>query len=190
MATTEPRIFPAKTGESIVVRTAVPDDARALLSFLHAAAATTDQIATQADEFPTTEDEERATVERLLVNDAGLCLLATHEDRVIGNLSFAAKPRRRMRHAGSLGMLVHHSWRGRGVGMGLLQVLLDWARTHSTIEKVCLSVFDSNSAALALYRKTGFLEEGRRRGQAKLGPDRYVDEVLMGLWVKTPPACA
>ena len=63
-------------------------------------------------------------------------------------------------------------------------MLLEWALEHPTIEKVCLSVFVSNAPGLALYRKMGFLEEGRRRDQAKLTPDRYVDEILMGLRVK------
>jgi RimJ/RimL family protein N-acetyltransferase len=159
-------------------------DAGSILRFARFAAAMTDQIASQPDEFPSEEKEERDLLEQVLAHEARLWLLATRGDEIIGILSFNVHSRRRQAHAGSFGMLVHNSWRGKGVGTALVAVLLDWARTHPTIEKVCLSVFSSNEAGLALYRKTGFVEEGRQRGQAKLAADRYVDEVLMGQWVK------
>jgi RimJ/RimL family protein N-acetyltransferase len=184
MARIDPKTFSTKDGAKIVVRTAVSDDARPLLVFVRAAAASTDQIASQPDEFPSEEKEERDLLDQALAHEARLWLLATHGDEIIGILSFNVPSRRRQAHAGSLGMLVHDSWRGKGVGTALVQVLLDWARAHPTIEKVCLSVFSSNDAGLALYRKAGFIREGCLRGQAKLDADRYVDEIQMGQWVK------
>ena len=44
--------------------------------------------------------------------------------------------------------------------------------------RVWLSVFEGNSPALALYRKTGFEESGRVPGWLQEG---YVDEVFMTL---------
>ena len=37
---------------------------------------------------------------------------------------------------------------------------------------------------IRLYRRLGFVEEGRRAEEIKIGPNRYVDEVLMGRFVK------
>ena len=56
-----------------------------------------------------------------------------------------------------------------------------WARAMD-VEKLALSVFPDNVAALALYRRFGFVEEGRLTGHSKkeIG---YRDEVLMGLWL-------
>lgn len=45
-------------------------------------------------------------------------------------------------------------------------------------EKVMLSAFASNVAALALFARFGFAEEGRRRRQFKTGAT-YVDEVFL-----------
>jgi ribosomal protein S18 acetylase RimI-like enzyme len=36
-----------------------------------------------------------------------------------------------------------------------------------------------NDAAIALYRKHGFAEEGRRVREIKLGPGRYTDDLVM-----------
>jgi ribosomal protein S18 acetylase RimI-like enzyme len=33
--------------------------------------------------------------------------------------------------------------------------------------------------AMGLYRKLGFVEEGRRPRELKLGPEHYIDEILM-----------
>ena len=65
----------------------------------------------------------------------------------------------------------------------MLETLLEWAEASPLIEKVGLSVFATNADAIRLYRWLGFVEEGRRAKEIKLGPNRYVDEVLMGRFV-------
>lgn len=83
---------------------------------------------------------------------------------------------REIRHIGSLGMMVRHDWRGRGVGGRLLRATLDDCR--GIFELVELSVVSVNEPALALYRSVGFEERGRTVRTFKRG-DRYLDEVLM-----------
>jgi len=141
MATIDAVSIKVKTGDEITIRVAGAEDAGPLLSFVREAAATTDQIASQPDEFPATEEVEREYVEQALSHAARLLLLAIHGGDIIGCLHFGAQQRSRLSHTGDLGMLVHDKWRGRGVGAAVVQVLLDWAREHPTIEKVCLSVF-------------------------------------------------
>jgi ribosomal protein S18 acetylase RimI-like enzyme len=62
---------------------------------------------------------------------------------------------------GELGMAVAREWRGRGVGSALLAAAIEWARERG-LHKRSLGVFAHNAAALALYRKFGVVEEGRR----------------------------
>ena len=66
----------------------------------------------------------------------------------------------------------------------MLQCLLDWAETSDLIEKLCLAVFADNRPAIDLYKKFGFLEEGRQPHQIKVGPDDYQDVVLMYRFVQ------
>jgi ribosomal-protein-alanine N-acetyltransferase len=51
----------------------------------------------------------------------------------------------------------------QGLASGLLDSLEAQARLRA-LERLCLEVRPSNLAALALYRKAGFVEVGRRRG--------------------------
>jgi putative acetyltransferase len=55
-------------------------------------------------------------------------------------------------------------WRGRGVGSELLAAAIQRARENGLHELV-LGVFAHNVAAIALYRKHGFVEEGSRAKQ-------------------------
>ena len=75
-------------------------------------------------------------------------------------------------------------WRGQGIGTMLMESLLEWATANPLIEKVCLEVFTTNSNAIRLYRKLGFVEEGLRLKDIKFGPGRYVDTLAMGKCVK------
>ena len=58
-------------------------------------------------------------------------------------------------------MAVARPWRGRGVGSALLATAIEKAHGEG-LHKLSLEVFPHNDAAIALYRKFGFVEEGRR----------------------------
>lgn len=81
---------------------------------------------------------------------------------------------------GELGMAVAHPWRGRGVGTALMGAALAWAREQG-LHKLSLSVFPHNVAAIALYRRFGFVEEGRRIKQFRRASGELWDSIEMGL---------
>ena len=80
---------------------------------------------------------------------------------------------------GELGMLVDRAWRGRGVGVALMQAAVDWARSHG-LHKLCLEVFTHNAAAIALYRRCGFVDEGLRKNQFRRANGELWDCLVMG----------
>ena len=81
---------------------------------------------------------------------------------------------------GDLAMLVDRDWRGRGAGSALVQAAIGWARGQG-LHKLSLEVFVHNEAAIALYRKSGFAEEGRRPGQYRRASGELWDSIVMGL---------
>lgn len=184
MASIEPQSFTARTGAEFVIRTAQRDDAAAILAYIRAVARETEFFVLEPDEFPSTEEEERAWIQDHVDHPGKILLLAEAAGTIIGNASFEAGPRRRISHRGNLGIAVVKEWRGRGVGTALLQLLLDWARASPDIEKVGLDVFATNESAIRLYRKLGFVEEGRRIKDIKRGPGDYVDTVTMFRFVE------
>jgi RimJ/RimL family protein N-acetyltransferase len=81
---------------------------------------------------------------------------------------------------GELGMAVALPWRGRGVGTALLEAAIEWAREQG-LHKLSLSVFPHNAAAIALYRRFGFVEEGRRIKHFRRASGELWDAIDMGL---------
>jgi RimJ/RimL family protein N-acetyltransferase len=81
---------------------------------------------------------------------------------------------------GEVGMMVAAPWRGRGVGTALLVAAIDWARQRG-LHKLSLGVFPGNERALALYRKLGFVEEGRRVQHMRRASGELWDLIEMGL---------
>jgi RimJ/RimL family protein N-acetyltransferase len=81
---------------------------------------------------------------------------------------------------GELGMAITREWRGRGVGSALMVAVIEWAREQE-LHKLSLGVWPHNAAGIALYRKFGFVEEGRRVKQMRRQSGELWDVVDMGL---------
>jgi L-amino acid N-acyltransferase YncA len=82
-------------------------------------------------------------------------------------------------HVGSLGMGLLKSHRGKGIGRRLIETTIGKA-VELGWEKIELGVHASNEAAIALYRSTGFVEEGRRMRNWFVD-GIYDDTLMMGL---------
>ena len=95
---------------------------------------------------------------------------------MIGSINVEAS-----RHGfGEIGMAVTRPWRGRGVGSALVKTAIEWAREQG-LHKLSLSVFPHNTAAIALYRKFGFVDEGRRIKHYRRSSGELWDSIDMGL---------
>ena len=149
------------------IRPAREDDRHPLAVVFAAVAEERDVIATE----PPVDTEARAaswTLDGFLVAVAGV--------EVVGFVYVE-----RSRHGfGELSMAVARGWRGRGAGSALLREAIAWARERG-LHKLSLSVFPHNAAAIALYRKFGFVEEGRRVKHYRRASGELWDSVDMGL---------
>jgi ribosomal protein S18 acetylase RimI-like enzyme len=105
--------------------------------------------------------------------------VALDGERVIGWCEVRREQLPGREHSGVLGVGVRAPFRGAGLGRRLMEAALAdaWQRGFARIE---LWVRGPNAAAIGLYRKLGFVEEGRRRDAVRLGfgPE---DEILMAL---------
>jgi [ribosomal protein S18]-alanine N-acetyltransferase len=157
------------------VRPASPDDAEAMAELFAAVAEEGDGIATE----PPVDIGERAAQ---FARTIGGSVVAVAGGQIIGMLHVEVT-----RHGfGEFGMLVDRDWRGRGAGSALVQAAIGLAREQG-LHKLCLEVFAHNTAAIALYRKCGFVEEGRRIRQYRRASGELWDSIVMGLALSQPP---
>jgi L-amino acid N-acyltransferase YncA len=151
------------------IRPARPEDAPAMARLFAAVAEERDGIATEP---PVDLDDRSAKFART----AAASMVAEADGRIVGTINVDAG----RFGAGDLGMLVDASWRGRGVGSALMDAAIAWSREQG-LHKLSLEVFPTNTAAIALYRKHGFAEEGLRPKQYRRASGELWDSILMGL---------
>ncbi len=105
-------------------------------------------------------------------------LVAEVKGEVVGNLGMHPAGRARRRHAAALGMAVRDDWQRHGVGTALMRAAIDLADNWLNYTRLELTVYTDNVAALALYRKFGFVVEGTLVAYAYRN-GRYVDTYTM-----------
>jgi RimJ/RimL family protein N-acetyltransferase len=151
------------------VRPAAVDDARAMAELFAAVAEERTGIGSE----PPVDVEARTTQFTASIAES---IVAVADGQIVGMVHTTVS-----RHGfGELGMLVDREWRGSGVGSALLQATIDWARDQG-LHKLCLEVFTHNTAAIALYRKYGFVEEGHRINHYRRANGELWDVLIMGL---------
>lgn len=185
MALILPKTTRLKDGRSLLIRVANESDAAGLLESTNASVRDGAGIIAEPDEFNKTEEEERIRIGKMNDHPKQLLLLADVDGVVVGHIAFHIANLRRRSHWGSFGMDVRPGWRGIGIGDALLEALLSWAAAVPGIEKVTLAVRADNPAAIALYKKHGFVESGCAKDYLKLGDGRYVDDLTMEKFVRS-----
>jgi RimJ/RimL family protein N-acetyltransferase len=80
----------------------------------------------------------------------------------------------------SVGMAILDGYRGQGLGTHLVECGIEWAR-RAGAHKLALEVWPHNDRAIGLYRKLGFVEEGRLRHHYRRRSGERWDAVVMGL---------
>ena len=172
--------FPSapRPGDGFDVRPARTGDARSFLEAFRSVAAERRFIRTE--EVSRTARRYRRQFRRSVTEEAAH-LVAVADGRVIGSISIQRDAHPVTRHTASIGMFVTSGWRGRGVGTALMEEGMRWAR-DAGVERVDLTVYPHNQAAITLYRRFGFVEEGRlvRHSKKSYG---YEDEILMAVWL-------
>ena len=163
----------SSTGHPIVIRRADVRDAEAI----QATFAGPKVIAgTLQLPYPSVESWRKRLAE---ASPDDFLLVASIDGEVIGNLGLhpASKSPRR-KHVGTVGMSVRDDRQGCGVGSALMQAAVGLADGWLNYQRLELWAYTDNLAALALYRKFGFVIEGTCRAHA-FRAGRYADTYAM-----------
>ena len=157
----------------VALRAQTPEDEAALYRL--AADLDTFEERSPASPAPMTLDAFRQREER---TTSGAVFVITLDGTVAGRCTLFNEDAL-ARHA-EVGIALLPEARGRGVGTAALRQLIEFGFRRRNLRRLHLVVIESNQAGIAVYRKLGFVEEGRRRQHCWVR-GRYEDEVIMGL---------
>lgn len=162
----------------LLIRPARASDAAAIAEAERTTAATPGRLVGRPGEIPLAAYEEKIAA---LANDAGRgrYLVAEEAGQAVGHAFLEAMPMAGNAHVFQLTVVVHPGHTGLGVGRRLLADLLGWARLEPRVHKVELLVRAGNVRAIALYRRMGFVEEGRLRDRVRASDGTFIDDLAM-----------
>lgn len=169
-----------KSGQELEIREAVAEDADNLLRYVEAISGESDNLTFGPGEFSVTlaQEEEYLTAQQKRSNS--IYLLGLVDNEIATSLSFAGRVRKRMKHAGELGMSVRKMQWNKGIGTVMISTFLEWCRQTEEIRKVNLKVRVDNLVAFHLYEKAGFKVEGRISREFQI-EGQFIDTLVMGL---------
>jgi len=100
------------------------------------------------------------------------------EEIIIGTAGLTVNANHRIRHSGSIGIMIHKAYQNKGVGTTLMNALIDVADNWLMLVRIELTVLEDNERAINLYEKFGFEKEGIKR-LAVIRKGKYENEYLM-----------
>ena len=101
-------------------------------------------------------------------------LVAEMDKQVVGQLGLHIEQNPRRKHVAGFGMAVKDNYQGMGVGSKLLGAAVDLAENWLNIQRIELTVYTDNQAAIALYKRYDFIIEGESKHYA-FRNGQYVD---------------
>ena len=163
-------------GDRVTIRAATEADLDPIMEITWAVASEGRWIGT---EVPFDIPQRRRRLAETMAGDSATALVADAGalggPAVVGLITVHVAPY----GVADVGMLIADGWRGRGIGGQLMQAAIDWA-ARTGAHKMALEVWPHNEAGLRLYRRFGFVEEGRKVRHYRRRNGEIWDAVLMG----------
>lgn len=166
-------------GETVRLRPGVPDDATPVLDMINAVAR--ERVYILSDSFNISIEAERAFLASF-DGAKGLMLVGeAPNERIVACADAhreAGGGAAKTRHAAWVGISLARDYRGRGLGKAIIGELVAWAR-GAGVRWLGAEVFATNQRSQGLFRRMGFVEQGRLLGHVCVD-GRFVDLIQFG----------
>ncbi len=167
-------------GKLIIIREAYKVDAMKIVKYIDKISSESDNLTFGKGEFGINYEQEEMYIENILRQNNSLFIIAEDNGKIVGNLTFIGGKRPRIAHVGEFGVSVIKDYWGNGLGTELINYLIEWSKETNIIRKINLRVRTENNPAINLYKKMGFLVEGKITREMII-EGKFVDTLHMGL---------
>lgn len=163
---------------NITYREAEPSDAGKFLEYSKIVGSETDNLTFGAEGLSLTISQEADFIRKFAGNPGSIMIVAFDEGELIGTGAVSVvsgKPR--FAHRREIAISVRKDYWGKGIGTGIMNVLMDFAR-KSGAEVLELEVRSDNEAAISLYKKFGFEKIGTNERYFKIGGEFFAADYM------------
>jgi RimJ/RimL family protein N-acetyltransferase len=105
-----------------------------------------------------------------------MCWMAEDDDQLIGHVELGFDWRNG--NAVVQRVAINPAFRGRGLALPMLRLLMEQAFAFPQIARLELNVYTFNIPAIKTYEKLGFVHEGTRRSSTLVGNERWDTAVM------------
>ncbi|HOO33128.1 MAG TPA: GNAT family protein [Thermotogota bacterium] len=124
-------------------------------------------------------ETEKEALEDLVKGGSTFAIILNDVDKLIGNCGLMAIDH--LNQNAELGIMIgDKAYWNNGYGTEAIRLLLNYGFNILNLHNIMLRVFSFNERAMKCYKKCGFKEIGRRRGDYVIGKERY-DSVYMDI---------
>ncbi|ENQ3108436.1 GNAT family N-acetyltransferase [Bacillus cereus] len=169
-----------RNGKEVIIREATQEDAQSMINFYNIVGGETDFLSFGKNEFSKPLHDYENFIESTKAATNSIILLATLDDEIISIASITSSSKERTKHVGTLGIVIAEKHCGFGLGIILMEELIEWARENGTTKKIHLVTREDNDRAIELYKKVGFKEEGLLEQDTYIN-GKYYSTLIMGL---------
>ena len=163
---------------NITYREAEPSDAGKFLEYCKIVGSETDNLTFGAEGLPLTISQEADFIRKFAGNPGSIMIVAFDEGELIGTGAVSVvsgKPR--FAHRREIAISVRKDYWGKGIGTGIMNVLMDFAK-KSGAEVIELEVRSDNEAAISLYKKFGFEKIGTNEKFFKINGEFFAADYM------------
>ena len=163
---------------NIIYREAEPSDAGKFLEYCKIVGSETDNLTFGTEGLPLTISQEADFIRKFAGNPGSIMIVAFDEGELIGTGAVSVvsgKPR--FAHRREIAISVRKDYWGKGIGTGIMNVLMDFAK-KSGAEVLELEVRSDNEAAISLYKKFGFEKIGTNEKFFKINGEFFAADYM------------
>lgn len=176
----EKRKYIVDDEKELVIGVAEKDDVQKIIDYLMKIGGESDFLTFGKGEINLTIEEEEKIIEQCKESNNSLFIIAEIDGIVVSTLNYRGGKRKRIAHTGEFGISVLKDYWGLGIASRMMEYMIDWAKKSEVVRKINLRVRHDNVKAMKLYKKFGFVEEGRITRDFFI-KGKFYDSICMGL---------
>lgn len=154
-------IYKAENNQQFEIRTPNDDEAQMSIDVMIDVAAYSPYILSTPETFrQRTADSQLKWFQESASSESAVILASYHNGRMIGFCDGRSYKDIKRKHRAALGVSIHPEFRGCGLGMKMMAVLIANMKRFSGVKIIELDVMLNNVPALKMYEKLGFKKGG------------------------------
>ncbi|MFD3158754.1 GNAT family N-acetyltransferase (plasmid) [Haloimpatiens sp. FM7330] len=161
-----------KNNDDLTIREAKIEDAKQILQLVKKVMSEVEFFPKAAEEFQLSVEQEEEFIEK-----TSLVLVAEIDGKIVGASTLQKGNCIKNKHVADFGITILQEYSNLKIGSLLMEKVIEWSKENE-VEKIELEVFEKNIPAINLYKKFGFIVEGRRNRNIKIR-HQYQDTLLM-----------